>query len=157
MHGATFRRVGADLQRISTLTSTFVEVVGSTSSSLPGGDLEYAVFSAVVALAGAPVRDIHPRVGAPIGTAYSTTSTVLDRLLEKGLIRREQRGRAVWYWPVTSREDVDRQTTHALLTQMMGDAPEPVMATLVDAVADLDPALLDDLARLVAERQLRGS
>ena len=127
------------------------------ASSLPGGDLEYAVFSAVTVLAGAPVKDIHARVGAPLGIAYTTTSTVLDRLLDKGLIRREQRGRTVWYWPVTPRGDVDRQSLLALLARMLGDAPEPVMATLVDAVAALDPTLLDDLARRVAERKNRGS
>ncbi len=126
-------------------------------SSLPGGDLEYAVFAAVTALGGAPVKDIHARIGEPSGIAYTTTSTVLDRLLEKGLVRREQRGRAVWYWPVTPRATVDRQTLLALFDRMLGDAPEPLMATLVDAVADLDPALLDDLAIRLRERKNRGS
>ena len=125
--------------------------------TLPGGDLEYAVFAAVTALGGAPVKDIHARVGAPSGLAYTTTSTVLDRLLEKGLVRREQRGRAVWFWPVTARATVDRQSLHALLGRMLGDAPTPLMATLVDAVAELDPALLDDLAQRLHERKNRGS
>lgn len=141
----------------SSFTSTPVEVDCGMPHPLPGGDLEYAVFTAVAALGGAPVKDIHAHVGVPSGLAYTTTSTVLDRLLEKGLVRRAQRGRAVWYWPATTRAIVDRETLRALFQRMRGDPPEPLMATLVDAVADLDPALLDELARRVRERKQRGS
>lgn len=125
--------------------------------TLPGGDLEYAVFAAVTALGGASVKDIHARVGEPAGLSYSTTSTVLDRLHAKGLLRRENRGRKVWYWPAAQRDDVDRRTVAGLLSRMLGDAPTPLMATLVDAVAELDPALLDDLAQRLHERKNRGS
>ena len=99
--------------------------------TLPGGDLEYAVFAAVTALGGASVKDIHARVGEPAGLSYSTTSTVLDRLHAKGLLRRENRGRKVWYWPAAQRDDVDRRTVAGLLSRMLGDAPTPLMATLV--------------------------
>ena len=37
--------------------------------------------------------------------AYTTVMTILVRLWEKGMLEREQQGRAYAYWPVSSRDE----------------------------------------------------
>lgn len=43
---------------------------------LPGGKLEYAVLVAVWEGEAVTVRDLHERVGVPLGLVYTTTARV---------------------------------------------------------------------------------
>ncbi|HEU0036135.1 MAG TPA: BlaI/MecI/CopY family transcriptional regulator [Kofleriaceae bacterium] len=126
---------------------------------LPGGDLERAVLEAVWELAEATARDVHDRVGAPTGLAYTTIAKVLDRLVAKKLCKRQRAGRIYVYAPAIAREKVEQATARSTVGRLLGDSPRPAIATLVDAVASVDPDLLDELARVVAARRRarRGS
>ena len=126
---------------------------------LPGGALEYAVLVALFDLAPASAREVHARVGAPQGLVYTTIAKVLDRLLAKGLVRRRPQGRAFVYEPAVARSALERSRAREALVRLLGDAPIPAIATLVDAVEAIDADLLSALAREVAarRRQRRGS
>ena len=106
-------------------------------------------------LGAGSAREIHAKVGAPGGRAYTTTATVLDRLHVKGLVSRERRGRAFIYRPRIKRAVVERARARQSVERLLGPGPEPPMAALVDAVESIDPKLLDDLARAVAARRKR--
>jgi len=120
---------------------------------LPGGDLEYAILAALWELDVAFGRDVHNAVGEPRGLLYTTTAKVLDRLREKGLIRRKRFGKTFAYQAVVRRETVTRARARGAVAQILGDAPLPAMAALVDAVEAADPDLIDELERLVVERR----
>jgi predicted transcriptional regulator len=126
--------------------------VPKTPSS-PGGELEYAVLAAVWDLGTASVRDIHGRVGEPDGLVYTTIAKVVDRLHDKGLLSRTARGKAFVYTAKRSREAIDRTRARQAVSQVLGDAPRPALANLIDAVEAVDPELLDELAKLVAARR----
>jgi len=80
------------------------------------------------------VRDLQP---AFPGVAYTTLMTTLDRLHRKGALVREKQGRAFVYAPRDSRE-----TFRAAR----------LLSFFVEAVDD-DPAVLDELERLIRERR----
>jgi predicted transcriptional regulator len=126
---------------------------------LPGGDLEYVILTAV--WDGGPIsgREIHTRVGAPRGLVYTTVAKVLDRLHAKGLIARRLVGKAFVYTPKISRERIEHARASATLRRLLGSEPQPAIATLVDAIEDIDPELIDELSRQVAARRRsrRGS
>lgn len=125
---------------------------------LPGGELEYAVLSALFDCGSASGREIHERVGRPGGLVYTTIAKVLDRLFAKRLVRRKRVGKAFVYRPNLDREVLERARARDSLKWLAGPAPLPAMATLVDAVESLDPNLLDELAKAIAEkRKRRGS
>lgn len=104
-------------------------------------------------------RDVHDRVGAPNDLAYTTIAKVLDRLVAKGLCRRRRDGRMNLYRAAVPRERVERAEARATVSRLLGDAPRPAIAALVDAVEAIDPELLDELARVVTTRRRvrRGS
>lgn len=131
----------------------------SVNRPLPGGKLEYAVLAALCDLGRASARDLHTRVGEPQGLVYTTTAKVLERLQAKGLVRRRRRGRSFLYEPAIDRRALDRARARDALARLFGRAPWPAMATLVEAMESLDPALVDELEREVAarRRRLRGS
>ena len=96
---------------------------------------------------------IHERVGVPLDLAYTTTTKVLDRLHAKSLVRRQPSGKTFRYTAATERPTTERARLRKLLDHALGSEPRPAIATLVDAVTSIDPALLDELARVVAARQ----
>jgi BlaI family transcriptional regulator, penicillinase repressor len=121
--------------------------------ALPGGKLEYAVLAALWDGGAASVREVHARVGAPLGLVQTTTARVLDRLHAKGLIAREKNGKRFDYRALAERPDVDRARLSAALSGFLMRAPSPAMASLVDAIESIDPTLVDELARAVELRR----
>jgi predicted transcriptional regulator len=126
---------------------------------LPGGELEYAVMAALWDLGAASARELHERVGAPTGLVYTTVAKVLDRLHAKGLVSRSMRGNAFVYRAKLAREVVERARTRDVVGRLFGHDPAPAIAPLVEALEDIDPNLLDELAQEVEARRRsrRGS
>ncbi len=127
--------------------------MASRAIPIPGGELEQAVLAAVWELGGASAPDIHARVGEPRGLAYTTTAKVLDRLCAKRLVRRLRQGKSFFYTPAQPRELIETARVKDSLRRLLGADPKPAIATLVDALEKVDPALLDELTRLVNARR----
>jgi predicted transcriptional regulator len=124
---------------------------------LPADELEYAVLSKLWELGTASVRDVHRDLGEPDGLVYTTIAKVVDRLRGKGLIQRERRGKAFLYRARIAREEVERARARDAVGRLLGPVPRAAVAALVDAVGAVDPALLDELERAVAEhRRTKG-
>jgi predicted transcriptional regulator len=120
---------------------------------LPADDLEYSVLAKLWELGSASVREIHERSGAPEGLVYTTTAKVIDRLRGKRLIMRERRGRAFVYRARIAREIVDGARAQHTVGRLLGATPHAAVAALVEAVEAVDPNLLDELERAVADRR----
>ena len=123
------------------------------------GEQEHEILSAVWQLGTCTVRQVHERVGVRRGLAYTTISTVLDRLHKKGFLSREREGKTLVYRAAKREGSVQQSRVRTLVDRIFGDDPEPAVARLVDAVETYDPALLDRLAKEIASRRRtrRGS
>jgi len=117
------------------------------------GEQEHEILRVVWLLGQCTVRDVFERIGAPKGLAYTTVSTVLDRLQKKGFLTRERSGKTLVYRPLKREGTVQKTRVKELVDRIFGDDPEPAVARLVDAVEMLDPALLDRLAKEIATRR----
>jgi predicted transcriptional regulator len=116
---------------------------------LPSDELEYAVLAELWRLGTASVRELHQRLGVPEDLAYTTTAKVVDRLREKGLIRRQRKGNAFRYQARIAREAVERARARNSISRLLGPAPLGAVAALVEAIDSVDPRLLDELERAV--------
>jgi len=123
------------------------------------GPLEIRVLDALWSR-GAPacVRDIQPQFP---GVAYTTLMTTLDRLFRKGTLRREKAGRAFYYVPRASQDQLISElagSTIATLLPANTASMRPIMSLFVDTLGDRDRALLDELETLVRARreELKG-
>lgn len=126
-------------------------------SPIPGGKLEYAVLVAVWDGGTTTIRQLHDRVGAPLGLVYTTTARVLDRLCAKGLVTREKAGKIVQYKAATARKEVERARLSKTLSSVLAEGPRPALATLVEVIDEIDPDLLDELTRTInVLRRSRG-
>jgi len=123
------------------------------------GPLEMRVLDALWSR-GTPacVRDIQPQFP---GVAYTTLMTTLDRLFRKGTLRREKSGRAFYYVPKASQDQLISQLAGSTIATLLPDnnvSVRPIMSLFVDTLGDRDEALLDELETLVRARreELKG-
>jgi predicted transcriptional regulator len=104
------------------------------------------------------VRDLQPQFP---GVAYTTLMTTLDRLFRKGTLTRQKSGRAFFYRPKASQQELISELAGSTFATMLpGDAASvrPILSMFVDTVGDRDHALLDELEKLVRARreELKG-
>ena len=87
--------------------------------------------------------------------AYTTVMTTLSRLFDKGLLDREQRGRAYYYWPTLSRSELTDNVTRRVIDGLLSSFAEPAISYFVEAVGDENPDRLDMLADVIEEHRRR--
>jgi predicted transcriptional regulator len=134
---------------------------GNSGSQLEAifGPLEIRVLQALWARRSpACVKDLQPEFP---GVAYTTLMTTLDRLFRKGTLSRAKSGRAFYYEPNATRDQLLSDLAgSAFATMLPGDASaaRPILSMFVDTVGRRDEALLDELEALVRARreELRG-
>jgi len=122
---------------------------------LPGGDLEFALLAALWARddRSASARELYDQIGEPRGIVYTTVAKVLDRMVDKRLVKRKRVGRAYVYAPVAQQAETQRAMARGLIEQILGDDPEPAVAALIGAMEDVSPDLLEQLAAELKARK----
>lgn len=98
-------------------------------------------------------REVHERVAAPAGLVYTTTARVLDRLHAKRLVERVRDGKVFRYRASAERTDVDRARLSQTLSGVLGGGHRSALASLIEAIEDIDPELLEELARTIDARR----
>lgn len=119
------------------------------------GDLETRVMRAVWEEARpVPARAVHERVARAHDVTVHTVITVLNKLVEKGLLRRERRGDLLHFEATLGEAEFRARASRRVVEGILSFGPEAVTASFVDVLAEHDPERLAELARLV-ERRLR--
>jgi predicted transcriptional regulator len=118
------------------------------------GPLEIRVLQALWARGtAAAVKDLQPEFP---GVAYTTLMTTLDRLFRKGTLSRTKSGRAFYYTPKATRDQLLSDLAGSTFATMLpGDhaAARPILSMFVDTVGRRDHALLDDLEAMIRARR----
>ncbi|MFA6001941.1 MAG: BlaI/MecI/CopY family transcriptional regulator [Thermoleophilia bacterium] len=120
------------------------------------GDLEADIMELLWKDNPASVRQIHENLAKKRTIAYTTVMTVMTRLAEKGLLKREQHGRAYLYVPTQNREDFCSDAIGTVMQGLLGGFGEPVLSQFVDTVDAHDTAKLDELVRLIEEKKKKA-
>ncbi len=119
------------------------------------GDLEARVMRAVWSFGG-PVaaRPVHERVAKKHDVALLTVITVLNNLVQKGLLRRAKRDDLFHYEATMSEDELMAHASRRIVEGVWSLDPDSVAASLVDVLAKRDPERLAELGRLI-RRKLR--
>ena len=117
------------------------------------GDLEADIMELLWQKSPASVRDVHESLSQTRPIAYTTAMTVMSRLAEKGILTREQHGRAYLYAPTQSREEFCSETISTVMRGLLGGFGEPVLSNFVETVGAEDAGKLDELLRLIEQKK----
>ena len=117
------------------------------------GDLEHRILEAAWKLER-PVtaRELHDRVARTHDVVYITSVTVANRLVEKGILRRDKRDDIYHYSATMTREEFSNRASRHVVQRIVGLGYTAVSASLVDVLAERDPGQLAELGRLVRRK-----
>jgi predicted transcriptional regulator len=119
------------------------------------GDLEARVMHAVWELGEpVPARTVHAKVIELHPVAIHTTITVLNKLVEKGLLCRKKQDDILHFHACLSEDEFRKQMSRRALEGILSLGPHAVAASFVDLLAERDPAQLAELMRLIQDRML---
>ncbi|MHB8141377.1 MAG: BlaI/MecI/CopY family transcriptional regulator [Vulcanimicrobiaceae bacterium] len=127
---------------------------GSQGSAAVLGSLESAVMNAVWEIdAPATVGEVTEHLErAGQHTHYSSAKTTLNTLTGKGYLTKRSIGKANAFAAALSREEFERRVVGGVLTGLMRNHRNPLMASLAETLAG-DPASLDEFERLIAQQR----
>ena len=109
------------------------------------GELEARVLDAVWRLGRATVKDVTDALGP--GAHLKTTMTVMNRLVDKGLLCRARRGRAFDYAATLDRDAFAAGVAGRVVDGLMRDFGQPTLAHLVERADEQQLAELEALIR----------
>lgn len=120
------------------------------------GDLEARVLEAVWALGTpAPARAVHDVVVREHPVAPLTVTTVLNKLVAKQLLERRKVHDLLHYSARMTRDAFMAHVSRRVAEGILAFEPARVAASVIDVMAERDPAQLEELERLIqaARRQ----
>jgi predicted transcriptional regulator len=112
------------------------------------GELQLQVMSALWRLGSATVEEVRSALPPRYRAAYNTIQTVLNRLVDRGLLSRKKVVRTFQYQPRLSEEEyLSRTISNTLATASL----EARQAALARLIGDLNDAELKDLRQRARE------
>jgi len=119
------------------------------------GDLEARVMRAMWDLGRpVPARVVHERVTDDHDVALLTVITVLNKLVDKGLLTRAKRDDLLHFQPRMSEETFMAIVSRRVVEGVLSFDQDAMAASFVDVLAERDPEKLAELARVI-RRKLR--
>lgn len=97
---------------------------------------------------GLTVREIHERVHDAWPVGLTTVLKLLQRMHEKGLVRRREEGRAHRYIPVVDEAALERRLVQDFMSRTFAGSAERLIQRALP-MADADPDELEEIRRLL--------
>ncbi len=119
------------------------------------GELEADVMEVIWRRGRVTVQDVWGELRKSRELAYATVKTVMNRLAEKGYLRRRDTERAHSFEPVMDREAFLRRVSDEVLEGLFVDFGEPIRTHLVEALKARDLVGIERLEALIREEQRR--
>jgi BlaI family transcriptional regulator, penicillinase repressor len=120
-------------------------------------EAELELLSVLWARGPSTVRQIHEALSGEKSTGYTTTLKILQKMLEKGLLRRDERERSHVYKAVWKAEETQRQLVRDLLRKAFRGAAAKlvVQALSEEKVSKTDLAEIRKMLNDLEARQKR--
>jgi predicted transcriptional regulator len=117
------------------------------------GELQIQIMAALWRIDSGTVEDVRMALPARYRSAYNTVQTVLNRLSDRGLLRRHRRGAAYAYTPVLSEAEYLTRSIKRSLAGASSDARETALSQLIGSLEESELAALRKRGKDVARRR----
>ena len=123
------------------------------------GPLEAEILSIVWELGSASVKDVHDRILSDPNRelAYTSVTTVLRRLTEKGWLSCNKQGKAFYWQPLVTKQQADMIKAHDQLQRFLAVGNPDVVAAFADSLDEAASQQIEAIAKKIqAARQAKG-
>ncbi len=110
------------------------------------GPLEADIMQIVWKRQRVSVQDVYEALCEKRSIAYNTVMTVMTRLAQKGILKRQKEGRAFIYSSTTSKSEVAKSMLQYIIDKIFGGSRAPVFSHLLE-----DKTLSDEELRYLEE------
>ncbi|MGQ0572488.1 MAG: BlaI/MecI/CopY family transcriptional regulator [Armatimonadota bacterium] len=117
------------------------------------GDLEADVMKVLWRRSPSSIREVWDEIKSKRPIAFNTVMTVMNRLVDKGLLRREDRRGSYRYTPRVSQEVFLARVSHDVAETLIHEFGEIAVAQFLEVLQEVDPEKLVALERLIRERR----
>ncbi|HVA92254.1 MAG TPA: BlaI/MecI/CopY family transcriptional regulator [Chloroflexota bacterium] len=114
------------------------------------GELEAAIMEVVWAGAPTTVRAVLSELRRSPPPGYTTVATVMNRLVEKGVLQRERSGKVDVYRAPMTREHYMRQVAATAVKRLVNECGDVALVQFAAALEHADPARLARLRERLA-------
>jgi len=98
-------------------------------------------------------KDVHEALRKKKETALTTILTVLDRLAEKGFVRKDRDAGPTIYSPLVSRQKFEARVTSELIRGAYELSPDFAISAFSDIFSKMKSDELDRLAQIIEEKR----
>lgn len=122
------------------------------------GPLEAEILQIIWELGSATVKDVHDRILSDPNRelAYTSVTTVLRRLTDKGWLACDKKGRAFYWRPLLTKQQAEMIKAHEQLQRFLAVGNPDVIAAFADSLDEASSNQIEAIAkRIQAARQAR--
>jgi predicted transcriptional regulator len=113
------------------------------------GPLEAKIMEILWASKKTTIRDVQTIVSEEEPLSFNTVMTVMNRLIEKGLLKKTSKGsgraRLTFFEPIQTKEQFLSEQTKEVTQGLIREFGELVVGHMIDALDDADPKLISKL------------
>ncbi|MGX9133199.1 BlaI/MecI/CopY family transcriptional regulator [Rummeliibacillus sp. JY-2-4R] len=115
------------------------------------GPLEAKIMDVLWSNCEMTIKDVQHALEKEKATNFNTVMTVMNRLVEKGILQKRTEGRSSMYKPVQTRcEFLDTQSKE-MTNELMDEFGNVVVSHMLDALEDVDDELVAKLEMKIKE------
>lgn len=97
------------------------------------------------------IKDVQQVLDKEKVTNFNTVMTVMNRLVEKGILQKKIEGRSSLYSPVQSRVEFLNAQSKEMTNELMDEFGNVVVSHMLDALEDVDDDLVAKLEQKIKE------
>ncbi|WP_232242527.1 BlaI/MecI/CopY family transcriptional regulator [Paenibacillus sp. GSMTC-2017] len=101
------------------------------------------------------IKEVQAQLEPDKTVAFNTVMTVMNRLVEKGHLRKEAKARNGLFEPTQTKDQFLEEQTKAVATGLIQEFGNIAVSQFVEAIEDIEPSLLEQLEKRLLEARER--
>ena len=97
------------------------------------------------------IKDVQQVLEQEKLTNFNTVMTVMNRLVDKGILQKRAEGRSSMYKPILSRDEFLNTQSKEMTNELMDEFGSVVVSHMLDALEDVDDDLVAKLEQKIKE------
>ncbi|KQY82175.1 MULTISPECIES: BlaI/MecI/CopY family transcriptional regulator [Paenibacillus] len=115
------------------------------------GPLEAKIMDILWARPGSSIREVQAALEKDKDVNFNTVMTVMNRLVDKGLLGKTQKGRTSLYQPVQSKEEFMNNQSKELSHELVDEFGALALNHMLDALEEADSSLIERLEQKIKQ------